>query len=71
MQAMAKALSADDLLPLVAALTPTERVRLLELIAAPGSADAAIYRSMPPSRIEFASDDEPLAWEGEGWEEVG
>jgi hypothetical protein len=71
MQAMAKALTADDILPLVASLTPRERVRLLRLIALPQGADAPVYRSVPPSRDEFSSDEEPLAWEAEGWEDVG
>jgi predicted RNase H-like HicB family nuclease len=35
MQSMAKTLTADDILPLVASLTPQERVRLLRLIALP------------------------------------
>ena len=71
MQAMAKALTADDILPLVAALTPQERVRLLRLIALPQGADAPAYRSVPPSRDEFSADEEPLAWDAEGWEEMG
>jgi hypothetical protein len=71
MQAMPKSLTADDLLPLVASLTPQERVRLLRLIASPQGADAPVYRSLPPSRDEFSSDDEPLAWDAEGWEVVG
>lgn len=71
MQAMPKALTADDILPLVASLTPQERVRLLRLIASPQGADAPVYRSVPPSRDEFSLDDEPLAWDAEGWEVVG
>jgi hypothetical protein len=71
MQAMAKALTADDILPLVAALTPQERARLLRLIAVPQGADAPAYRSVPPSRDEFSADEEPLAWDAEGWEESG
>ena len=69
MQAMARALTADDILPLVASLTPEERVRLLRLIALPQGADEPAYRSVPPSRDEFSADDEPLAWEAEGWED--
>jgi hypothetical protein len=65
MQAMPNALTADDILPLVASLTQQER--LLRLIASPHP----VYRSMPPSRNEFSADDEPLAWEAEGWENVG
>jgi hypothetical protein len=68
---MGKALKADDLLPLVASLTPRERARLLRLIAQPQGADAAAYRSVPPSPDEFSADEEPLAWEPEGWEDLG
>jgi hypothetical protein len=71
MQLMAKILTADDILPLVASLTPQERVRLLRLIALPHDADAFVYRSVPPSGDEFSADEEPLAWDAEGWEDVG
>ena len=71
MQAMAKALTADDILPLVASLTLQERVRLLRLIAQPEGADAQLYQHVPPVRDEFASDEEPLAWDAEGWESFG
>ena len=68
---MPKSLTADDILPQVASLTPQERVRLLRLITPPPVADAAVYRSVPPGRDEFSTDEEPLAWEAEGWEDVG
>jgi hypothetical protein len=71
MQSMAKTLTADDILPLVASLTPQERVRLLHLIASSQGEDAAVYRSAPPSRDEFSADEEPLAWDAGGWEDVG
>ena len=71
MQSMAKTLTADDILPLVASLTPEERVRLLRLIALPQGGDAPVYRSVPPSRDEFSADEEPLAWDADGWEDVG
>jgi hypothetical protein len=70
MQSMAKTLTADDILPLVASLPTRERIRLLRLIAAPQGADAPLYRSIPPSRYEFSSDEEPLAWDADGWEDV-
>ncbi|MGA3041705.1 MAG: hypothetical protein ABSF54_13040 [Bryobacteraceae bacterium] len=54
---MAKTLTAADILPLVASLTPQERVRLLRLIALPKGEDAPVYRSVPPSRDEFSADD--------------
>jgi prevent-host-death family protein len=34
------------------------------------AADAAIYQSLPPSRGEFSSEEEPLAWDADGWESV-
>jgi hypothetical protein len=71
MQAVAMALTADDILPLVASLTPQERVRLLRMIALPQGADASVYWSVPPSRDEFSADDEPLAWDADGWEDIG
>ena len=71
MQAMPKPLTANDILPLVASLTPQERVRLLRLITSPPGADAPVYRSVPPARDEFSTDEEPLAWDAEGWEDVG
>lgn len=71
MQSMANALTADDILPLVASLTPRERLRLLRLIALQQGADAPVYRSAPPSPDEFSADEEPLAWDAEGWDGVG
>ena len=68
---MAKSMTADDILPLVASLTPQERIRLLRLITSrPGVDSAAAYATVPPGEDEFSSDEEPLAWEAEGWEEV-
>jgi 3-deoxy-D-arabino-heptulosonate 7-phosphate (DAHP) synthase class II len=71
MQAMARALTADDIVPLVESLTPQERVRLLRLIAMPQGGDESVYRSVPPLRDEFSADDEPLAWDADGWEHTG
>ncbi len=71
MQAMARALTADDIVPLVDSLTPQERMRLLRLITMAQGGDASVYRAVPPSRDEFSADDEPLAWDAEGWEDIG
>jgi len=70
MQVMGKVLTADDILPLVAALTPRERARLVRLIASPQGDDEFVYRSIPPSREEFSADDELLGWDAEGWEDA-
>lgn len=70
-QAMARVLKADDILPLVDSLTLQERVRLIRLVALPQGGDASVYGNVPPSRDEFSADDEPLAWEAKGWEDIG
>jgi hypothetical protein len=71
MQAMGKALTADDVLPIVAALTPQERARLLKLMASPYGGDEFVYSLIPPTGEEFLADDEPLAWDADGWEDGG
>lgn len=70
MQSMARALTADDILPLIAALAPKERERLIRLIAPRENADASIYQSEAPAHDEFSTDEEPLAWDAGGWENV-
>ena len=67
---MARALTADDILPLVDSLAPQERVRLQRLIASPQGGDASVYRCVPPSSDEFPADDEPLASDAEGCEDL-
>jgi prevent-host-death family protein len=34
------------------------------------ASDSIAYRSTPPTSIEFATEDETLAWDAEGWENV-
>ena len=69
---MAKPLTADDILPLVACLTPPERLRLLRLISIrSGAREVDAYRALSPLHEEFSSDEEPLSWDAEGWEEIG
>jgi hypothetical protein len=68
---MAEPMTADDILPLVAGLTPKERVRLMRLITEqPDADDAAVYAAVPPKRDEFSNSEEALAWEADGWEEI-
>ena len=67
---MPSRLTADDIVPLIAALTPQERARLLRLVVRPQRDDASLYHAIPPAKEEFSADEEPLAWEGEGWENV-
>ena len=56
-------------MPLVASLTDSERIRLLQWIASPHGTDALAYRAAPPTRDEFSCEDEPVAWEADGWED--
>lgn len=67
---MAEPLTADDILPLVARLSPQERARFFRLVTASG-ADAKAYHVVPPTPDEFTTDEDPLAWDAEGWEGVG
>ena len=34
------------------------------------AADSAVYKTHPATTAEFATDEEPLAWEADGWESV-
>ena len=64
--------TALDLWPLVRGLSHDEQVKLAKLAlkaAASNGDDAEAYERTPPSEQEFSSDEEPLAWEGDGWEE--
>jgi len=50
-------------------LTPQERLRLLRLISAhPKADDSMAYGALRPSAEEFSSEEDPLAWDSEGWE---
>jgi hypothetical protein len=67
-------MTARDLWPLVEKLPHDEQVRLarLALLAASRGRDAAAaYVAKPPGDAEFRTDDDPLAWDAEGWEHVG
>jgi hypothetical protein len=69
---MPKVLSAEDIFPLVDCLSPHERLRLLRLITArPSGGDRQAYHALPPRHEEFSTDQDPLAWDAEGWEDVG
>jgi hypothetical protein len=65
-----KPLTADEILPLVKHLTLSERARLIRLIGASSEDDASAYRAMPTLEGEFASEDDSLAWDSEGWDGV-
>jgi hypothetical protein len=71
---MSDPLTASAFWPLILKLPHDERVRLAKLAlraAAHDDSAAAAYAAAPPSPDEFSSDEEPLAWEGQGWEEFG
>ncbi len=61
----------EEIVPLVEALSPLERVRLLCLITTTTrKIDSSVYEAIPPSPEEFSADEDPLAWDSEGWENV-
>lgn len=66
---MSQPLTADDLLPLIAKLSSAERRKLFRLIQKAGN-DVEAYRAVPPAQGEFASDEDTLAWDADGWEDV-
>ena len=68
---MSNGLTAQDLWPLVLRLPQDERVKLakLALRAGAGLDDAAAYQASPSAAGEFDDEEDPLGWEGEGWEE--
>lgn len=69
---MSDALTADDLLPLIAKLPHEEQVRLAKMaLRAASGDDAAAYRTSPPAVDEFGAADEALAWDADGWEDFG
>jgi prevent-host-death family protein len=34
------------------------------------AADTTAYQSLPPTRDEFSTEEEPLDWDSDGWENV-
>jgi hypothetical protein len=67
---MADPMTAEDLLPLVARLSPQERARFLRLMTASAN-DAKAYAALPPKTDEFTTNEDELAWDADGWENVG
>jgi hypothetical protein len=63
-------MTVEELLPLVARLSPPERARFLRLLTTSAN-DAQMYQALPPKPGEFDADDDPLAWDADGWENVG
>ena len=70
MQSMLGPSTVEEIVPLVEALSPLERDRLLRLITSAQSVDSAVYAAIPPTPEEFSADEDPLAWDSEGWENV-
>ena len=71
---MDEPLTAHDLWLLVQKLPHDEQVRLARLAlraAASGRDSRAVYAAQPPNADEFGTDEDPLAWEAEGWEQLG
>lgn len=64
---MGDPITAEDVLPLIAKLSPEERVRLFRL-AKTAATDADIYRAAPTRNGEFDSDNDLLSWDAQGWD---
>ena len=66
-------LTAQDLWPLLVKLPHDEQLCLAKLAlgaaSGGGREDAGAYQATPPATDEFAVAEDPLAWEGEGWDE--
>ncbi|MBI5160603.1 MAG: hypothetical protein HY996_04195 [Micrococcales bacterium] len=71
---MSTPLTARDLWAIIVKLPHDEQVRLarmaLHAAARGGGADAAAYGAVPPEPDEFSCEDDPLAWESDGWEDL-
>jgi hypothetical protein len=65
---MSDLLTAIDFWPLILKLPHDERVRLAKL-ALRATADDPSAATHSATADEFSLDEEPLAWEGQGWEE--
>lgn len=70
---MTPPLTAQDLIPLLMKLPREEQMKLARLaLRAAGrdaESDAPAWRAVPPGADEFSSDEDPLVWEGGGWDE--
>lgn len=69
MDRIPRLLTAGDLLPVIASLTPAERVRLRRLITSGQQSDSPAYAAMDPNADEFQSGDDLFSWDAEGWEQ--
>ena len=64
-----KAPTGCELWPLILRLPREERLRLAMLaLRSAVEADGAAYAHAPIGHDEFSSTDEPLSWDGEGWQ---
>ncbi len=61
--------SIDDFLKEEGIFEETQAQAIKEVVAWQ-LAEGAVYDAAPPRRDEFSGDDEPLAWEAEGWENL-
>ena len=57
----------EDIAQRIHDLTALERARLLRILILQ---DDALYRIKPPTKDEFATDEEPLGWDAGGWDDA-
>jgi hypothetical protein len=60
---MIEAATVEEIVPLVEALSPQERLRLFRLITGAATGDSSLYQAIPPTSQEFSTDEDPLAYE--------
>jgi len=65
---MGRLLTAEDIIPLIASLPDSERIRLLRWISSLRGTNSSACKVQPPTDAE-SSGNESLAWEADGWEE--
>lgn len=68
MQLMLDAKTVEEIIPLVEALSPQERARLVRLIIGAANGDSSGYQAIPQTSQEFSTEEDTLAWDSEGWD---
>jgi hypothetical protein len=63
---MTNELTADDLIPIIAKLSMTERRQLMRLAFGSQTNDDELYSSQPVRENEFTSDEDSLSWDADG-----
>ncbi len=61
----------EEIVPIVDALSPSERARLIRLLTwTRRDVDSSVYAAIPPGPDEFYADEDPRSLDSERWESV-